>query len=603
MKNLVVLDCEVYINYFLIAFKNLDDNKVVAIEAKGEQNCLSEDNRKRLYNIMVKRETFGFNCVNYDIPIILGAMRQKTCKQIKEMSDTIIKDNLRGWQTLQQYGLAIPEYIKNFDIQEVAPGIRTSLKLYGARMHSKRLQDLPYEPDSILTDEQIEVVKKYCINDLDTTIDLYNQTENRVQLRKDMAVKYGKQVMSKSDAQIAEVVIKKELQSKTKSLKVSAPKIKSDATFTYNIPSYITFESPILNDVLDIIENSRFEIDKKGSIKLPPELKKLKIRLGYSTYQLGVGGIHSSEKKQSIVPGDNEYLIDKDVEAYYPRIILNLKLFPKHLGESFLHVYKDIVNQRIKAKKEKNKVINESLKIVINGSFGKLGNKYSCLYSPDLMIAVTLTGQLSLLMLIEQLENNGIKVISANTDGFVSIVPKHKHTIYQSICFNWELLTGFDLEENRYKALYSRDVNNYLAIKLDNDTKGKGLFTLNEISKNPSGDIATIAVINYLRDNTPITKTITECKDITKFLFVRSVTGGAIWKGNYLGKVVRWIYSTKGDVITYKKANKKGTHPKVPKSDGCRPIMELGEFPNDIDYNRYIQESLDILDDLNLNNL
>ena len=250
----------------------------------------------------------------------------------------------------------------------------------------------------------------------------------------------------------------------------------------------------------------------------------------------------------------------------------------------------------MKAKKEKNKIVNESLKIVINGSFGKLGNKYSTLYSPDLMIAVTLTGQLALLMLIENLELNGISVVSANTDGFVSLMNKKDYDLYDSLCFDWELATGFELEETKYKAIYSRDVNNYLAITDDGKTKGKGIFTLDSISKNPAADVCIESVIDYLINGTSIESYIKNCKDLTKFLTVRSVTGGAVYKEEYLGRVVRWIYSTKGDTIKYKKNGNK-----VPKSDGSRPIMTLGEFPSDINYPRYIEESISILDDLGLN--
>jgi DNA polymerase elongation subunit (family B) len=57
------------------------------------------------------------------------------------------------------------------------------------------------------------------------------------------------------------------------------------------------------------------------------------------------------------------------------------------------------------------------MKIAANGVFGKLGSPWSILYAPHLMVAVTLTGQLALLMLIERAERMGISVVSANTDG------------------------------------------------------------------------------------------------------------------------------------------------------------------------------------------
>src|SRR3546814_14028970 len=58
-----------------------------------------------------------------------------------------------------------------------------------------------------------------------------------------------------------------------------------------------------------------------------------------------------------------------------------------------------------------NKPVADSLKIVINGSFGKFGSKYSILYAPNFLTQTTLTGQLSILLLIEMLEMAGIHEI------------------------------------------------------------------------------------------------------------------------------------------------------------------------------------------------
>jgi DNA polymerase elongation subunit (family B) len=598
MENLVVLDCEVYPNYTLFAFKNIDNQNILTVEIKGPDSFLDDESYRKLNTIMKKRTTFGFNSRNYDIPVILFALKRKTAKEIHKLSNYIIENNSPGWMTLQKFDLVwSPFEIKHFDIQEPSPGVRVSLKLYGARLNSHRLQDLPIEPGMTLNEVDMENVKLYCVNDLNTTIDLFNHIKDRMQLRFDMSKQYTQDLLSKSDAQIAETVIKSELNKKFPGRRLYAPKIPDSATFKYLAPNFIKFETPQLKEILKSINETTFQLDAKGSIKLPSDLKKAKIKLGKSTYQLGIGGIHSTEKKQCVIPNKDQILADKDVASYYPSIILNLELYPKHLGTSFLDIYRNIVEQRLKAKKEGNKVVNESLKIVINGSFGKLGSKYSALYSPDLMIAVTLTGQLALLMLIEKLELNGISVISSNTDGFVSLMHKDQYQTYDDICFDWELNTGFDLEETRYKALYSRDVNNYLAVT-EKGAKGKGIFTIDSIGKNPQAPICINSVIDLFTKNIPIEKTIRECKDLTQFLTVRSVTGGAVFRNEYLGRVVRWIYSTNGEAIKYKKNGNK-----VAKSDGARPIMTLDTFPTDIDYARYINEAMDILDDLGFTDL
>ncbi|RTL03549.1 hypothetical protein EKK58_12840 [Candidatus Dependentiae bacterium] len=603
MKNLAVNDCEVYPNYFLAAFKDLDTGKIISVEINDEDEALDEKSRKILNSMMIGRIVFGFNNHNYDIPIITAALAGKTLKEINEISNFIIKGNSYHYMTMKKYKLFKPKQMRYFDIAEPSPGVMVSLKLYGARMHSKRLQDLPIEAGTYLTDEQKKITKLYCFNDLDTTIDLYRNIEDRMKLRFELAEDYGDAVLSKSDAQIAEIVIKSELGLEN----FKKQKLPKDKTYKYNVPDFISFESDVLNETLDIIKKSNFELDARGSIKLPKQLSNMKIKLGHSVYKLGVGGIHTQESQQTIIPDKNQLLVDRDVAAYYPNIILLLKLFPRHLGVLFLKVYKRLVKRRLEAKKKNRKVEDASLKIVINGIFGKLGNKYSIIYSPDLLLAVTLTGQLSLLMLIERLEDAGISVVSANTDGFVSLLPKSKYELYDDICFNWELETGFDLEEIQYKALYSRDVNNYMAVTKDNQIKGKGIFqpvnTIKKqpsdvLGKNPQAEICVIAAKEYLVNNTPPILTIKKCKDVTKFLTARSVTGGAEWKDEYLGRVVRWIYSTDGEAILYKKnANK------VAKSDNARPIMELGEFPDDLDYKRYAAEAEEIIFNLGLGEL
>lgn len=597
MNDLIVLDCEVYPNYFLAAFKNINNHKTVTIEIKGEDTYLTDYDKTKLNTIMHKKTTFGFNSINYDMPIILYALKQKTAREIYELSNFIIEGNNPSWKTMQVHSLVMPTGYKHFDTQEPAPGVRVSLKLYGGRMNSQTLQDLPIEPGTILTRQQMADIATYCINDLDTTIELYESIKDQIALRVEMSEKYGQDLLSKSDAQIAETVIKSELQKGRKAY-LRPPKYAEGTTFKYNVPDFISFETEQLQDALNIISNHDFELDGRGSIKLPKALSSMKIKLGNSVYQLGVGGLHSTEKSQTIIPDENQILADRDVASYYPRIILNLRLYPKHLGERFLTVYEQIVNDRLAAKQAKDSVTSDSLKIVINGSFGKLGSKYSALYSPDLMMAVTLTGQLSLLMLIETLELKGISVVSANTDGFVSLMDKSEYKAYDEICKQWESTTGFELEETQYKALYSRDVNNYLAVTTCDKAKGKGIFTVNPLTKNPQAPICTLAVSELLIHRTSIEKTIRECKDMTLFLRVRSVTGGAVYRNDFLGRVVRWVYTTNGDVITYKKNGNK-----VPLSDGSTPVMVLDNMPDNIDYARYIEDAKSILDDLGVTNL
>ena len=257
------------------------------------------------------------------------------------------------------------------------------------------------------------------------------------------------------------------------------------------------------------------------------------------------------------------------------------------MGKGFLTVYQSIVDQRLVAKRAGDKSTADTLKIVVNGSFGKLGSKYSILYAPNLLIQTTITGQLCLLMLIEAYEAAGATVVSANTDGVVVLAPKALEGAIEQANWDWMLRTSYELERTDYAALHSRDVNNYIAIKLDGSTKGKGVFGGQAISKNPDFPIVSEAIAAHLSGKADFRDVIRQCKDVTKFITVRKVTGGAEWRGEPLGKAVRFYYSTEteqGEAITYFKNGNK-----VPKSDGARPLMDLpATLPSDIDLERYV---------------
>jgi hypothetical protein len=242
-------------------------------------------------------------------------------------------------------------------------------------------------------------------------------------------------------------------------------------------------------------------------------------------------------------------------------------------------------------------------KIQINGSFGKFGNRWSTLYSPQLLIQVTITGQLALLMLIERLHEARIPVVSANTDGVVIKCPKSLQLRMGDVVAGWEIDTGFETEATQYSALYSRDVNNYVAVKHDGTAKTKGAYADPGLSKNPTNQICVDAVIAKITKGESISKTIRECTDIRKFVTIRAVRGGAIWDGFYLGKAVRWYYSkTSNSAIHYKMPNKTGNHNKVARTDGCRPLMNLPDaLPSDVDFAWYIREARSILEDIGYN--
>jgi hypothetical protein len=589
---MLVLDCEVYTDYFLIMFKNIESGRYASYEMFEGQ----ELNRSRVIQLMKEHTTVSFNGFGYDIHIIAAALEKWPCDAIKRLSDEIIKSNLPAWQVAKNNRLRVSHDWDHIDVIDVAPG-KAGLKIYGGRMGAKKLQDLPIAPEDSISPEQRVELRCYCKNDLDTTEALYRQLEPAIKLREQIGAQYGGiDLRSKSDAQIAEAVIKYRLHEYT-GRTYKPRKVAVGHECRYEDPKIVSFQGEELQKVFHRILKTGFPVGSNGAVTMPEWLQKQRIKIGQTEYQMGIGGLHSCEKRQSVVAQDNQILADFDVASYYPSIILKLKLAPQSMGNDFLLIYQDIVTERLQAKARGDKLTADTLKIVINGSFGKLGSMYSALYAPELMIQTTITGQLCLLMLIEWVESVGARVVSANTDGIVVLCDKSREKWLEEAMFDWMLTTSFELERADYRSIHSRDVNNYIAVKPDGKAKRKGVYAEPVLSKNPDFTVVTDAVATFLSKGVPVEDTIRGSTDVKGFVTVRQVTGGGLWRGEYLGKAVRFYYSnTVGadECISYAKNSNK-----VPRSDGAKPMMELPDaLPGDVDYVRYIEMAQDALKDM-----
>lgn len=591
MKPTLVLDIECYSNYFLVMFKSIDSRKVRHFEMYEDITL----DKAKISHILQTYRIVTFNGINYDMPMLTYALKGASCTDLKAASDAIITQGLKSWQFEKTHNVKVPSFIDHIDLIETVPGVAISLKLYGARMHSKRLQDLPYDPAEMIDADKRTALRTYCENDLDITIDLWltatDPKDNIIETRERLGNEFGIDLRSKSDAQIAEAIIKARV-SKLKDAPIFRQEIAAGTAYKYTAPKFIKFNNPLLQTMFADILDADFVVAADGKVAMPDALEGAKITIGKSTYKLGIGGLHSTEKSKGHITTSSTFLRDRDVVSYYPSLILQCGLFPSNMGNFFQQVYKDFFDRRVAAKRTGHKSTSQTLKILLNGAYGKLGSPWSVLYSPNLMIQVTVTGQLAMLMMVERMEIAGIPCISANTDGIVMACPAALEPSMLAIVKQWEDDTGLETEESAYRALFSRDVNNYIALKVGKGWKTKGVLSEPGVQKNPANMIVNDAVVGLLEYGTPIAQTILGCLDIRRFLRVQRVTGGAKHAGEYLGKVCRW-YRGKG-ASRYIEYVKNGN--KVANSDGAVPLMELPDtLPIDIDYEFYITEANDLL--------
>ena len=575
---MLVLDCEVYRNYFLAAFLN-EDGLITNIEM--HDGC--DLNKERLSALM-RQTTVTFNGNGYDLYMVAAALKGWTTQRLKVLSDEIILSKMSHWQVAKARDLNYPREWDSVDIINVLPG-QASLKIYGARIGMPKLQELPIPHDASIDAAGRDVLRRYCANDLRVTEALAKALAPQLELRRVMGEQYGLDLRSKGDAQIAEAVLKTEIEKTGKKLRP----IEMDEyeTVRYRDPGIVEFTDLTMRQTCMRILHQPFELAGNGSVKMPDWLRDTKIHLGQGVYQMGVGGLHSTEKSQTIIPTQHEVLCDFDVASYYPNIILQQRSEPSNMTGRFLPVYQGVVDTRIAAKRAGDKTTADSLKIVVNASFGKLGSKYSVLYAPDLLIQTTITGQLCLLMLIERLEAVGVRVVSANTDGVVAHFNKALEGDVEQVVFDWMLDTSFELERTDYRSLHARDVNNYIAVKPDGSTKAKGVFADPGLSKNPVFVIVNEAIASQLSGGPNVEEVIAACEDLHKFVMVRRVNAGAVWRGEALGKSVRFYYSNQVSADEQIEWASNGN--KVSLSDGARPVMDMPDvFPDDVDKGRYV---------------
>lgn len=618
-----VMDIECFRNYFLIGFKDVQDGRRKRFELFNDNDA--SFNRRGVAKILRGYCVVTFNGNFYDMLMLALSMQDVGNIDLKKASDRIIQTRMKPWEFRDYYGAELPGFVDHIDLAEVSPGAAQmpSLKLYAGKMHSRKMQDLPIDHDDFITESTRFDIIEYNDNDLDVTHDMLDELSNQLAIRAAMSDRYKIDMRSKSDAQIAEAVIKSEVEQRT-GRKLYKEAIDS-FSFNYEPPSFIDFKTEYMREVFREVREAKFKVRLDGYVEIP-SVMKAPITIGDNTYQMGIGGLHTKEKRQTVYADDTVEIQDRDVRGYYPNMIIGSGRAPKNMGIYFQPVFRAIVDDREKAKAEivvaekrgdkaaakDAKDRSENGKIMSNGTFGKTGSPFSPLYSPTMLIQTTVTGQLAILMAIERATLAGYRVISANTDGFVTVLPRRERDDFDALMFDWECDTGLVTEATFYSSVHSRDVNNYFAFteprypgeKVKVKAKGifapsgRGLPAAAGLKKNPDADVCSHAVIAFLQHGTAIEDTIDLCADVRQMLRIRREKGGAGYRStldpdldqDFVGKAVRWYYAVGERGCFYSRV----TGGRVAETTGARPLMELpehNELPDDIDYNWYVREA------------
>lgn len=384
--------------------------------------------------------------------------------------------------------------------------------------------------------EYLQEMADYNDNDVYIVAELIRMNQEEVLLRYRISEEYKVDVFSASRSTIADKVIVK-LYSKYTGLHpkafIDTKTIRRKIVVSEILSDKIAFSTPELNDILSGIRSLTLR-GEKG------EFDREFTFMGTS-YTIATGGLHSNEIPAVYVEDDENIIVDRDVSSYYPNMIRSLKVCQKHLvSKAWFRIADTIVDERLEHKhlskdksldskeRDKHATAAACLKIVANaGIFGKMGSEKSFLCDKKAMYQVTINGQLFLLMLIEKLELAGIHVISANTDGIVTIVPRKLEQTADDICHWWEKYLGLELEFTYYTKYVTEGVNSYLTVKRGGSSKFKGRMNpkmfLEDLSKGYNSPIVAKCVTEYFINGTPVMETLRNAKSILDFCRTQNV--------------------------------------------------------------------------------
>jgi hypothetical protein len=520
----------------------------------------------------------GYNNLRFDAQVVTWVLQNhnnwhelgglEICSKISQYAQDVIHDaNFDVFAEYRETDLFAPQ-IDLFKINHYDNKNRmVSLKRLEFEMDLENIEEMPIHHTKVnMTKEDILTTREYCFNDVYATYEFYKvtigQTEhplykdnNQIELRLNIQEEFGISCLNYSDSKIGDEMIKK-YYCEEKGIKYTdLPKkgfFRKEIKLKNCIADYIDFQTPQLKSFLKELKATTLGIqdDFKESISFYDNV-----------YTFAKGGLHT-ENKPEIFEADEEYeIIDWDVSSYYPAIIINNGKYPAHLGKEFLSGYKKMFNKRLElkplSKKDKRIAgIVGALKLAVNSVYGKSSDMQSWIYDRQLTMFTTITGELSLIMLIEKYELNGIRVISANTDGVTVRIKKTDLDKMHEINAEWSNLTQYELERTDYSKIIFSTVNDYLAVKTNGEVKKKGDFLTDfELHKNKSARVVPIALEQYFINDVPVDVTINKHRNIYDFAMRQKASRDFHFEGITKGKksiynkLIRYYVSNTGEKL------------------------------------------------------
>lgn len=446
----------------------------------------------------------GYNSHSYDSNVMRAHMQGKNpyhvSKAIIESDDRGLVYKMFDTKKTPLFGMDLYQDNRGFSLKEHSAFLGINIKE----------TEVDFDIERELTEEEQTLNEIYCKNDVLATELRFEQNIGMLVAKATIALYFGldKTALSMTNANLTAELLGAVKQEE-----------RGDELDKYELPEGFEIES---DEIKQAFMSGEFEQNEKGNASIALEVNRRDV-----TEVLGVGGIHGA-KESFIHVGDFNA---RDVGSLYPNTMTLFNYESRNIPEDKKHVFQMLLDERMKAKYSDKETINvrgveiptklliNGFKLPLNTTYGAMGAEFNKLYDPRMRLLVCITGQMALFDLLEKIEPHAT-IIQSNTDAhyYIPFSDEDAKKI-DELAKDWEKRTGYTLDNDPFKAIFQKDVNNYMAVTTDNKVKIKGAIGLQDGLKN-SKAIVSNAFINYVVGGKDYREFIDECNDLRQFQII-----------------------------------------------------------------------------------
>lgn len=446
----------------------------------------------------------GYNSHSYDSNVMRAYLQGKNpyhvSKAIIDSDDRGLVYKMFDTKKTPLFGMDLYQDNRGFSLKEHSAFMGINIKE----------TDVDFDLDRELTEEEQVLNELYCKNDVLATEKRFEQNIGMLVAKAAIALYFGldKMALSMTNANLTAELLGAE---KTPD--------RGDELDKYELPEGFEIES---ETILNAFMKDEFEANDKGHASISLDVPRRDV-----TEVLGVGGIHGA--KESFIHVGNFHA--RDVGSLYPNTMVLFDYLSRNIPEDKRHIYQMLLDERMEAKysnkefteikgvKIPTKLLINGYKLPLNTKYGAMGAEFNKLYDPRMRLLVCITGQMAMWDLLEKIENHAT-IIQSNTDAHYYIpFSEEDEKAIDEIANDWMERTGYTLDDDPFKAIFQKDVNNYLAVTSDGKVKFKGAIGLTNGLK-VSKAIVSNAFINYVVSGKDYKEFIYECDELRQFQMI-----------------------------------------------------------------------------------